>query len=218
MKRIKRKQLKGDEFVSTVNKIVRFVKKRTKELIAIGVAVLVLIFFFIIFNFIKAQNIKKESRLVSEIFQLRSQLDESPEKVTELEKMAGKGKFSRLAYILLATYWIEKEDYDKATEVLGKVKKGKKDIFYYQAQDLLAQVYMKKGNYDKVIEIYSRIEKENPKEYSLDVVLFRLAEVHEKKGEKEEALSLYKKIQEQFPQTSYGYEASQKIQKFEGEK
>lgn len=218
MKRIKRKRLKEDEFVTTVNKIVRFVKKRTKELMALGIAILVLVVIVVVFNFIKAQNVKKESRLVGQIFELRSQLDENPEKVTELEKMAGNRKFSRLACILLATYRIENGDFDKAQEVLDKIKKSEKDIFYYQAQDLLAQIHMKKGNYDKVIEIYSKIEKENPRVYSLDAVLFHRAEAHEKKGEKEEALALYKRIQEQFPQRAYAFDASQKISKLEEEK
>jgi len=39
MKRKKRKQLKEDELITTVGKIIRFVKKRARELVALGVAV-----------------------------------------------------------------------------------------------------------------------------------------------------------------------------------
>jgi tetratricopeptide (TPR) repeat protein len=94
----------------------------------------------------------------------------------------------------------------------------RKDLLYYQAKDLLAQIHFKRKNYDKAIEIYKKIEDEDPKDHSLDVILFHRAEVHEEKGEFEEALVLYKKIQEEFSQTFYGYDAAEKIRKLETKK
>ncbi|GAI94451.1 unnamed protein product, partial [marine sediment metagenome] len=60
--------------------------------------------------------------------------------------------------------------------------------------------------------------EEDPREHAMDVILFHRAEVHEEKGEIEEALALYKRIQDEFPQTYYGYDASQKIRKLETKK
>jgi tetratricopeptide (TPR) repeat protein len=218
MKRIKRKQLKEDEFVSTVNKIFRFVKERTKELVALVVLLAALLLIIAGLKFVTGENRKKESRLLTQILNLHADLDNNPENVAQLEELAGDGKFSRLAYLLLATYCVENGDYDKAQSYLEKMPENRKDIFYYQAQDLLAQIYFKRKNYDEAIEIYKKIEDDDPKDHSLDVILFHRAEVHEEKGEFEEALALYKKVQEGFSQTFYGFDAAQKIRKLEAKK
>jgi len=215
VKRIKRKQLKKDEFVSTVNKIVRFVKERTRRLVAFLVLIAVLLLIFVGLKFVTRENRKKESRVLTQILNLHAELNNNPGNIAQLEELAGDGKFSRLAYLLLATYCVENGDHDKAQSYLEKMPERRKDILYYQAKDLLAQIYFKRKNYDKAIEIYKKIEDENPNDYSLDVIFFHRAEVHEEKGEFEEALVLYKKIQEEFPQTFYGYEAAQKIKKLE---
>jgi predicted negative regulator of RcsB-dependent stress response len=218
MKRIKRKQLKEDEFVSTVNKIFRFVKERTKELVALVVLLAALLLIIAGLKFVTGENRKKESRLLTQILNLHADLDNNPENVAQLEELAGDGKFSRLAYLLLATYCVENGDYDKAQSYLEKMPENRKDTFYYQAQDLLAQIYFKRKNYDEAIEIYKKIEDDDPKDHSLDVILFHRAEVHEEKGEFEEALALYKKVQEGFSQTFYGFDAAQKIRKLEAKK
>lgn len=215
MKKIMRKQLKKDEFVSTINKIVNFAKKRTRELTAAVAVILFIILIFVGVRFIKAHNVKKESRLLTQILELDSELMDSSEKLAELEKLAGSGKFSRLAYTQLAVYFVEEGELDKAKAALEKMPKKKKDFFYYQAQDLLAQIHIKQKNYDRAIEIYKNIEEEKPKSYSLDVIFFHSAQAHEEKGELERALEIYKRIQDEFPNTYYGFDASQKVIKLE---
>lgn len=217
MKRIKRKQLKEDELVTTFNKILHFARKRSRELIASATAIVLIIVIIVGVRLVKAHNIKKESRMLGEIFELASNIKDNPENIQKLEDMAGKGKFSRMAYLLLAGYWVESGDLEKAEAYLQRVSDKKKDLSYYQAQDLLAQIHIKKGDYDKAIDIYQKIVKEKPQEYVMDAVLFRQAEALEQKGNIDEALALYKKIQEDYPQTFFGYDASQKVQKL-GEK
>lgn len=218
MKKIKRKQLKGDEFVSTVNKVIRFLKKRRKEIMALGILVILSVLIFAGVKLITVQNRKKEDRLLTQILDLHSGLKDSPDNVAKLEELAGGGKFSRLVYVLLATHWMENGDQDKAQAFLEKMPKSQKDIFYYQAQELLASIHFNRNEYDKALDIYKKIEEENPKTYCLDAVLFHQAEALEKKGEVEEALVLYKKVQDEFPQTFYGYDASQKVRELESEK
>lgn len=215
MKRIKRRRLKEDEFVTTVNKIALFLKKHTRELFALGILILIIFVIIIGARLMRFQSTKKENRLLTQIFQVNSELYENPENVAKLEELAGNGKFTRLAYILLATYWIEQGDYDKANASLAKIKKSRKDFIYYRAQDLLATIQFKRKNYDGAIEIYKQMEKENPKDFSLEVILFNRAEIHEEKGEIDEALALYKRIRDEFPQTYYSMDASQRIEKLE---
>jgi len=215
MKKVVRKQLKEDEFVSTMTKIWRFIQARTKEIL---VAAAVIAFIFLLYGgirFIRAQQTRKESRLLSQLLELRSSADAKPENLAALEKMSGNGKFSRLGNVLVATYWVERGDLEKAKESLLKIRPSPRDFIYFQAQDLLAQVHALQKDYDQAVTIYHRIEEAKPKCYTLDAVLFHKAEVLEAKGDMPEALALYKKIQEQFPQTYYAYDAAERALKIE---
>ena len=121
-----------------------------------------------------------------------------------------------MAYLELATYWMEKGDLEKAEEQVGKVKSTPKDVLYYEAQELLAQIAIKKKAYDKALDIYKKIEEEKPKSYPLDAVLFHMGEALQLKGDSKEALAVFKKLQEEYSQTYFGYEASLKVAKLEG--
>jgi predicted negative regulator of RcsB-dependent stress response len=215
MKRVIKKQLKEDEFVSTLTKIFRFVQKRSKEIIIAAAAVGFIAILYAGLRLIQVNNMRKESRMVTRLLDLRADLNTKPENLAEIEKLAGKGKFARLAYVLTATYWVEQGDMEKAKAALAKVGGGTKDFIYYQAQDLLARVLFREKQYDQAITIYDQVFKESPKDYCLDVILFHKAEVLEGKGETKEALALYKKIQEDFPQSYYGYDASGRARKLE---
>ena len=218
MKRIVRKQLKEDEFVSVFNKTVHYIREHTRELITFFVAIVVLAVIIFGVRFISRQNLKKESQLLSQILELQTDLDQKPENLAKLEELAGGGKFSRMAYTALASYWVENGDLEKAQSYLEEFPQKNKDVLFYQAQNLLAQVHFQKKEYDKAIEIYRKIEEDDPGSYSLDVVLFHKAEVHEEMGETNEALALYRKIQEEYSQTYYGFDASQKIRELESKK
>lgn len=218
MKRKFRKKLKEDELVTTVNKIFHFIQERTKKLMALVLGILFIVIIFAGMKFIKAKNKKSESRLLTQIINLHSDLNNKPENLARLEELAGDGKFSRLAYVLLATYWMENGDSDKARSFVEKIPETPKDFFYYQAKDLLAQIHFKRKEYDKSLEIYKIMEEESPKDYSMDVILFHRAEINEEKGDVEQALALYRRVQDEFPQTFYGYEASQKVGKLETKK
>ncbi len=215
MKRVVKKQLKEDEFVSTMTKVMDFFKTRTREVVIAAGVIVFLGLLYAGLRFIQAQNVKKESRLLAQMLDLRSELSTKSEDLEKLQQLAGGGKFTRLAYVLIATYWIEQGDLEKAKTSLENVKGEPKDFIHYQARDLLGQVSTLEKNYDQAIAIYSRIEEEKPKAYSLDVILFHKAEALEGKGETREAVSVYKKIQEEFPQSYYGYDAGMKAKKLE---
>jgi predicted negative regulator of RcsB-dependent stress response len=215
MKKVIKKQLKEDEFVSTMNKIMHFFQTRTKEIL-IGLAAVAAVFLLYTgVRFIQAQQVKKQSRLLSQLLELRSTLSSKPENLASLEKLAGNGKYARLGYVLLASHWVENNDLEKAKESLGKIPSTPKDFIYFQGQDLLAQINALQKNYDQAIALFTEIEKSKPEAYSLDVVLFHKAEALEAKGDKPEALALYKKIQEDYPQSYFGYDAAEKARKIE---
>ena len=211
MKRLKRKQLKSDELVTTFAKFINFAKKWKKEFKLGGVALLSVIFVFLCIQFIQSKALKKQNILLGDIFRLSSEINDNPEKIVELENLSGNGTYSRLGFLKLGAYWFEQGNFEKAIAQLNEIPGKKKDMVYYQAQDLMAQIYGAQKNYEKAIEIYETIEKEDPDGYSLDAVLFHKAEALEDKGDMELALVVYKKIQEDYPQTYYGMDASSKV-------
>jgi len=218
MKKVIKKQLKEDEFVSTMTKIMHFFQTRLKEILIGLAAVAAILVLYTGVRFIQAQQVKKESRLLSQLFELRSTLSSKPENLASLEKIAGRGKYARLGYVLLATHWVENNELEKAKESLVKIPSAPKDFIYFQGQDLLAQINALQKNYDQAIALFTEIEEAKPKAYSLDVVLFHKAEALEAKGDKPEALALYKKIQDEFPQSYFGYDAAEKARKIEAAK
>ena len=218
MKRLKRKQLKSDEFVTTFGKVINFMKKWQREFKIGGVVFLFAIFVFLCVQFVQSKSLKKQNVLLSNIFRLSSEINKNPEKIKELEDLSGKEKYSRMGFLILGTYWFEQGDFAKALDQLEKIPSNKKDLLYYQAQDLLAQIFVEQKDYDRAIEIYEKIEVEEPDDYYLDAVLFHKAEALEDKGDTELALSVYKKIQEDFPQTYFGMDASSKVMELEEKK
>ena len=218
MKRDIKKKLKEDEFVSGMNKFMHFVRTWEREILIAAAAAAGVLLLFLGFQFLKAQQVKKESRTAGQILELRSGLAAKPENAAQLEKLGGKGKFSRVSYISLATYWVEQGQLDKAQAALAKIKDETKDFFYYQALDLSAQIAILTGDYDKAIDLLKKIEADKPKDYLLDAVLFRHAEALEKKGDMAEALKIYKALQADYAQSYFGYDASLKVKKLEAAK
>lgn len=215
MKRIKRKQLKENEFASTLNRLYFFFRRNARK-IAVGGGVILFAGFVFLGAWVYQMHVaKKESQKLNRILELKSELGEKENALAELKKLAGQGKYSRLGYLYLASHWGEEGKLDKAKSALKQIHQGKKDFIYYKAQDLMLQLLFHQENYDKAIQICEKIEKQNPKVYPLDVILYRKAQAYEKKGNKEKALSLYKEINENYSQTFYGYEASQKMKSLE---
>ena len=213
-----KKQLKADEFAAIISKVTQFIKDRMKEIMMGAAVVLFLFLIFLGIRYIQARNIEKESLILGQINKLYAELQENPDKLTDLEKLGGKGRFSRMAYIHSATYLFEKGELDRALAALNKIPAGRKDLIYYQGQKLKGEIFTQQKKYDEALAIYQKIEDENPKHYILEAVLFSRAMIMLEKGDNEQALVLLKKIQEDFPQTYYSYEASREVTELEAKK
>lgn len=215
MKKDVKKQLKGDEFVSTIGKIVHFFETQTKEII-IGLCVLALIaVLFVGLRLLQAQSLKSQSGSLGQMLDLRSTLSTQPGNLAKLEQLEGRGKYGRLAYVLVSSYWVDKGDLAKARELLSKVGPAPRDFVYFQAEDLLGRVDTLEKKYDDAIAVYAKLEKEKPEDYSLEVILFHKAEALEAKGDKAAALEAYKKLQQDYPQSYFGYDAGERARKLE---
>lgn len=218
MKKEFKKRLKADEFISLVNNTLNYAKSHIKQVAVVAGTVVVLLLVFLGVKYIQAQNLKKESLLLSQIISLTEELQTNPEKLAELEALGGKGKFARMAFLNAATFSYEQGDMDKALSTLEKIPTANKDIIFYQNLNLQAQVYIFQKKYDEAIKILQQIESDEPVEYALDSVLFSLAHIYQEKGDTEQALTIFTRLKDEFPQTYYGYEAGQEVTKLETKK
>lgn len=218
MKKKVKKQLKTDEFANLMNKLWDFVRSNLREIKIGAVAVLVIVLIFVGIKTIQGIGAKKQSDVLGQVLALEEQLAENPEKLAELEALGGSGRFARLAYIKAATYSFENGNSAKALDLLRKFPSGRKDLVYYQAQDLLGQIFHELGQYDDALAVFEGMERAQPKDYAMDIVLYRKAQVLAARNDIDLAIETYTKLQADFPGSYYGYEASSEIQKLEEKK
>jgi tetratricopeptide (TPR) repeat protein len=218
MKRTERHHLKEDEMAHGVHWLVAFFEKYKREIsIVTGAVVFAAIVFFGLL-LLRSGARSAQNRAIGAVTALAAEAGQKPEKLADLEKLAAKGRTSRLANLELARYWAEKSDWAKADSFLNRLPAAPKDLLYYQAQDLKGQVAVGRKDFDAALAIYKKMAEEKPKAYPLDAALFHQAQALELKGDIAAAVDLYKKIQADYPQSYFGYEASLKAGKLEARK
>jgi len=211
MKRTERHHLQEDQMAHGLSWLIDYAKKWKREVTIVAGALAFAALVFVALVLIRAHNRNVHSGIIGQVGDVAAEAALKPEKLVELEKLAGEKRTARLANLELAKYWAERSDWAKAESTLGRMTGAPKDLLYYQTEDIKARVALGKKDFDKAIAIYQKISDEKPKVYPLDAVLFHLAESRELKGEMKEALAIYKKLQEEYSQSYYGYEASLKV-------
>jgi predicted negative regulator of RcsB-dependent stress response len=218
MKKKIRKRLKTDEFANLISKLIEFLSKYRRELL-IGAAALVFIaLVFVGVKYVQGLQTQKQSKLLGQILAIEEELKDNPAKLVELEQLGSGSKFGRLAYVKAAAYSYETGDADRALEALQLIPDTKKDLIYYQARDLMGQIYFDQKKYDDALAVFDAIERDEPKDYAMDIVLYRKAQVLAARNDIDLAIEVYKKLQEDFPSSYFGYEATREVLKLEQKK
>jgi len=195
--------------------LIKLAQEYRREIAIVAAAVVLAAAVFGVLLAFRSYGRSARSRAVGRVEALAAEAAQAPEKLSELESLAEKGRTARLAAIELAKYWAGKDDWTRAASYVDRIPSRPKDLLYYQAQHLKAQIALGRGDFDRAIAIYAGIRDEKPEAYPLDAALFHLARSHELKGEVDAALDLYRTLQADFPQSYYGYEASLKAGKLE---
>ncbi len=215
MKRAERRQLKENELATGLSRFVLWVKKHEKKFMAIALSLVALLTIIVGVRLLLQYQRSREAGYLGQVLALKAELGQKPESLDRLENLAQKRKYGRIASLVLATHYFEKNDLVRAEQILSGVKDRGRDLVHYQILDLYAQVLSRRGQPERAVEIYRQMEKEKPEDYPLDVILFRLAEAYEKAGQKDQALSLYRELQSGYQHTYYGYQAVLKVMKLE---
>lgn len=212
MKRKERHQLKEDELKTALSRLYAWGRKYQREisvgLIFVGLVILVVLGV----RLYKAHQLKKESRLLTQIIELRQSLEKGEEeKLTQLEQLKGPGRFSRLAYLELASYYYDQGQLEKSLAYLEEFPPRPMDVLWVKALDLKAQILRIQEKYEEALKIYELLEKKAPEDFPEDIILFHKAQILEETGDLKAAIELYTRLKDEFSQTYFGYEASQKL-------
>ena len=212
-----KKKIKQDKFIDLVTRAIQFVSKRKKIVLYAATGILVIALVVLGGRLLKSGKASGQNRVLTQILELDKSMRDNPDQVTELESLAGKGKFARMAYLKLAAYWMEQKDFAKAEAEIMMFPKNRKDLLYFQSRDMYGQVLKRQKKYAEALAVYDALLAK-PDSYAADVLYFHKAEILEEQGEVEKALELYQKVEADFQQTYYGYEAAQKVKTLEEKK
>ena len=215
MKRTERHHLKEDEMAHGVHWLVAFYEKYKREITLVAGAVVLALAVFGGLLLVRSHTQSLQNKAIGEVTALSAQLEAKPGLAAELDKLAAKGRGSRLAGLELARFYAEQGDWAKADSYLTRIPSAPQDLIYFQVQDLRGQVAVGRKDFDGAIAIYKKVLDAKPKVYPLDAALYHLARAQELKGDIAAAVETYKKLQAEYPQSYYGYDASLKAGKLE---
>ena len=218
MKKKLKQRLKRDELANLITKIIEFLRKNQRELLIGAAALAFIALVFVGVKFVQGLQAQKQSHLLGQILALEEELKENPAKLLELEKLGSGSRYGRLAFVKAAAYSFETGDADRALEALQQVPDSRRDLVYYQARDLMGQIYFHQKKYDDALAVFEAMERDAPKDYAMDIVIFRKAQVLAARNDIDLAIAAYKQLQEDFPGSYFGYEATREVQKLEQKK
>lgn len=230
-RRITRKQMKKDEFVSTVTKMVFFVEEHWKPFAygAWAIAMIALgVFSTIFYSQYREEKLKQALNKGIEYFHASISEEpnlniysEQPSFQTEKEKYREALKVFRkileedphssvaslaLYYSGLSHFHLEKY-HDASIDLERFIKQAEDTLLKDIARSSLAQAYFKEKDYEASIRVWSELAEDETSLYPRADALLHLAEAKDALGEKKEAMEIYKRITEEFPGTTAATEA-----------
>ncbi len=218
MKKKLKKRIKTDEFVNLIKKLIELFTTYRRELLIGAIAIAVLTLAFVSIKTVQGIQANKQSALLGQILILEEELKTDSSKLGELEQLGSSSKYGRLAYLKAATYNFETGDTERAIDALQQIPASKKDLIYYQSRDLLGQIYFLQKKYDDALAIFEEMERDSPKAYAMDIVLYRKAQVLAARNDIDLAIEAYTRLQQEFPGSYFGSQAPTEIMKLEQKK
>ncbi|MGB9596612.1 MAG: tetratricopeptide repeat protein [Candidatus Poribacteria bacterium] len=220
MARLKKKQVKEDKLVTTVEKMSIFLTEHWKKLVLAGIGIVAIVGILIgIYTYTVSKNDKTVSIIneaVSLFEQAESAMSKDGSKPSTISKYdTAKAKFQEaiqnggnkniiskaLLYSAVCSYKAKKynesiTDYEK---ILKKYSKGE---YVVLAKDGIAKSYEQIGDQEslkKAIQIYDELSK-YPESYLTVSAMLSKGRCYEKLGDQAQALSAYKAVVDKFRQ------------------
>ena len=234
--RITRKQMKKDEFVSTVTKMSMFVEEHWKYFTfgASVVAVIALIT-YLTFFYMSYRNEKASVLLNTAIEYFHAPVNPGPDAkipvsvrtfATDDERCRealknfevvlnryGSTKSGHLALYYSGLCLMNLGNYDEASRRLEEFMRSGSDPFITDiARTALAQCYFQKKDFSSAEKIWKEISERSSTLFPKDEALLNLAKSYESQGKIPEAMQIYKRIAQEYPDSPSSQEAVTRLQ------
>ncbi len=234
--RITRKQMKKDEFVSTVTKMTIFVEEHWKYF-AISAAVIAgialisyLLVFYSNYRSQKASDLLNvgieyfhapvapgpDAKIPSSVRTFATDEEKFAEALNKFEVILdtySRTKAGRLALYYSGLCQMNLGRYDEASKRLEGFIAAKGDPFIMDiARSALARCYDQKKKFEASAQLWKQLAENSQTLFPRDEALLKLAESYESQGKNMEAKETYRKITQDYPGTRSALEASAKLQ------
>lgn len=231
MRRLTRKQIKQDEFIGLVDRVVHWLGANWRQAVyGLGGAIVVALVVWGARTFLASRSEAAGEALSKAIATYAAPVgaaapaDATLKFATDTERLAAaekafsevRSKYSmtaeaRLARLYLARIAMDRNDREKAIRELGELaSKRSADPVVRMAMLNLVRLRVEKGEGAQLVpDLEAMVAGKDPR-LPRDVALWQLARVYELDGKLDEASKLYRKLADEFPDSPYRGDAAQR--------
>jgi tetratricopeptide (TPR) repeat protein len=233
-RRITRKEMKRDEFVSAMGRMTIWVEEHAREaLILAGLAIAAVVGFVLVSQFLAQRESKASALLARGIEALRApvkgaEASASPGGVvyasreekyrTVVDQMDAliqtypRSRSGRLALYYKGLALLELKKPQDARKVLEEFLAGSSSGFAApMARAALARALDDAGDHQKALDLYEQLSKGGDSSYPPQAALMEMGLCLERMGKKDEARKIYERMTREFPASDYSQEAQTRL-------
>ncbi len=219
MRRLTRKKLKQDEFVSIVDQMIQWFSENWKPIVAaVGALVVVFLLWWGLSSWSQNRSAKASQVLAATTEKMEKAKTPEDRKAVEDELRKVIDRYGRTpqadeAHILLARMLIEDGSTDEARRMLSAVSERSKDTAMVRVATLnLLHLRVTSGQGAEVAqELQAMVAGKDPR-LPRDVALYELAKVSRAEGNVTQAREYFQKLVDDFPESPYAAEARRSLQ------
>jgi len=202
-KRITKKQMKQDKFVSTTFQIQEFIRSKSRQVLYGAAGLLILI---IVFSIMTGQTRKKEQRASVQLSQAQLYYQSGDYATSAgmfsdiVNRFKGTQSASQSTFYLANCHFFN-GNYESALEYFEKYLHGSHQNSAFKASALagIAACHEQKGSYGKAAEYYERAASEHRDFYAAPDYLIAAGRCYESTGDMEKARRIYQEVVDEYP-------------------
>jgi len=189
----------------------KFVQENAKSLAVIGAAIIALVLLYFGYqNFYLAPRAEKAANEMFKaeeyvaIDSLKDRAIKGDGSYPGFEKIAGEyssTKSANLANAYLGGLYLQKGEYQKAVDALGKYSSTGSPVIDPLVLGMLGDAYSELKEYNKAITFYKKAADKNKNTFTSPLFLKKLGLVYEEQKEFKSAVETYKKIKTDYPES-----------------
>jgi tetratricopeptide (TPR) repeat protein len=233
-RRITRKEMKRDDFVSALGRVSQWMEDHVKEALLLGGAIVIAIVGSILLMQFLAQRESKASELLSRGLEMlhasvrgdgssprpggmsyATQQEKYQAVVSQMDSLIQSYPRSHSGRLALYYKGLAQQALGKGEEALKSlsdfVESDSGSFAVPMARAAMAGLLEDSGQSQKALEIYDQLSKQSSGAYPPQAALMEMGRCLEGMGKKEDARKVYERVTKEFPDSDYAREAQGKL-------